>query len=172
MATPRKSQAQKIATMNAYLQRTQAEIDASLNHKSLRPYQTPINDRPRDEQSRTRGYREPFRHHSPLVQEAAKKWLNILIARHKHKIDEKVKQGKGSSARGHYGCLVATATHMAKRELGLLPSTAEIAKNGRYRRKARSAIKVKLGIRDRNVERVPAPPMPNLEVHQGNLEGI
>lgn len=171
MATPRKSQAQKIATMNAYLQRTQAEIDASLNHKELRPYQTPTNDRPLVN-GRTVGYREPFRHHSPLIQEVAKKWLNILIARHGHKIAKKVEEGKGSSARGHYGCLVASATTIAKRELGLLPPIAEIAKKGRYRRNTRSGMKVKLGIKDRNVERVPAPPIPNLEVHQGNLEGI
>jgi hypothetical protein len=182
MATPRKANPkplvvrkpysqQDLANMNAYLQRTQAEIEAHQGLKSLRPYQTPTNDRPLDDQSRTRGYRKPFRHHSLIVQEKATEWLSSLMIKHKAKLDKLRAEHRTSAANLYYGVLVATATQMAKRDLGLLPPFSEAQKKGRYRRNTRSAMKVKLGIKDQDFSRKPKPPAP-CSITQGNLEGI
>lgn len=171
MATPKKPYTLRdMEKMNAYLQRTQAKIDAHKNHKSLKPYQTPTNDRPLVN-GRTMGYRKPFRHHPPAVQEKAKEWLNSLLHKYKDKIDKLRDEGRVSAANGYYGALVATATHMAKRDLGLLPSIKVIARKGMYRRNTRSGMKVKLGIKDQDFSRNPKPPLP-CEINHGNLEGV
>lgn len=184
MATPKKANPQithlpkkpysqeDIAWMNSLLQKTTKEMESRGVENKLSPYQTPINDRPRGgPHSATYGYRKPFRNHPPLVQERAQFHLDKLMAKHGHKIAKKAAEGRQSSANGHYGCLVAAATNLAKVDLGLVSPHSERIKKGRYRRNLRSGLKVKLGIKDQDFSRTPRPAA-HCSVTQGNLEGI
>lgn len=149
--------------MAAYVrrERKKAQDNQDINN-TLARCETSQADRPRN------GYRKPFRHHPPHIQEKAMEWLNVLLHRHKAKLEAK----SGAAARGYYGALVAVATHMAMRDLGLIESLRTAGKRGIQKRRTNAMLATKAGLTDPRPDTIVVPVPLNCEVGQGNLEGI
>ena len=140
-----------------------AESEAKQTLTNLEKCETSQSDRPYRV-----GYRQPFRHHPPEVREKAVIHLRMLLRKH----SAKILTLKGAASRGYYGILIATATHMAKRDLGLIPSYKENSKKGIYRRRTIAMLASKAGLKDIRPDTIPTSVPMNCEVGQANLDGI
>ncbi len=150
--------------MASYVRKERKRYQDSLDlNNSIARYETSQSDRPYKG-----GYRKPFRHHPPAVQERSKEWLNILLHRH----GAKLKAKQGAAARGYYGILIAVATHMAKRDLGLIEGIKVVGKRGATKRRTNAMLATKAGLQDPRPDAVIVPIPLNCEVGQANLDGI
>lgn len=97
----------------------------------------------------------PFRNQTPEVQRVAWECLSYLCIKHKAKLQANYQ---------YYGILVATATHMAKRKLGIIDHVA-ISTYGSHRRGTVASIKNRL--LKAKIALPPAPLSPLDEAYNG-----
>jgi len=109
------------------------------------------------------------------VRAKAEEWLARLLLKHKEKRDQMDPVHRSR----HFAALVGVATHMAKRDLGLIISCIDARRKGRRVMLYVRGLKTRLGLRpssrDPDRHNKPEPTCGNpqpLRVGQGNLEGI
>lgn len=93
-----------------------------------------------------------FWKHPEKVKVVAREMLNILLSKHKAKLEAALAKGHQPWA-SYYGSLVATATHMAYRRLGLIPSSASQIKKLNIRMRMVKMLLTKLGRRESSWDR-------------------
>lgn len=88
---------------------------------------------------------EPFRNLQPAVKLRAQEWLFALLEKHKAKMDAKSPIDKTR----YRASLIAVATHMAKRDFGLIISCREARRKGKWKSQQVITFEVMMGIRDK-----------------------
>jgi hypothetical protein len=122
----------------------------------------------REKGNKSAGGKPLFSKQPPEVQAKAKEMLDILLIRHKDKLEAK---GKGN----YYGILCGVAVAMAKTELGLLPSYKERSWKKQHRKRRRSALRTALGLQEHqswDMSHRPIKGAPPLTVTYTNMDGV